>query len=528
MFCRTCGAQLKPESRFCKQCGVQVGGAQAQISPLTPRAPQPPFRASTPSPPSPPAVPEFAASAAATATISSRPLTTVFTEAVTREVRSSPDPAIAPPPAAPLERAPHPPVRGASASAAQPSAGTPPARPPRTEPAPAKVDQAWSAQRREIPSTAVQRKPDSRVMAWILVAVLVAAVAAGGFLLVRNFVVVPDATIAQNVRAKLSADARFRGDIIRVDCVHGDVTLSGFVSSEDEKAAAIQIASGQHGVKQVYAVLARQDQMVAGVIKAMGGNTGQTSPTADTSGGQDAGSQPSSPSPSPENPPAGGSPQPLPASGSHETIVASTNVQSAEQTPAAEPAIVQAVIQLGGTSLQLPPGQMYIYAMATGGARQSSPFVTGQVAQVINGYNNLAAALASGTTSQNQFSTTTYNHAIGGVSVSGQWDSFDAFYGSNARPGASIVAASFQVKENSLVVVIGLAGGQTHVNLQGIPGLQVDGASTDAGGGMPMIIAHATLPPGAYVASETSSGASNQDPAAKADLIGVFVFGSKQ
>jgi len=366
------------------------------------------------------------------------------------------------------------------------------------------------------------------VTTWILLAVIVAAVAAGGFLLVRNFLVVPDATIVQNVRAKLSADARFRGDIIRVDCVHGDVTLSGFVSSEDEKTAAIQIANGQRGVKQVFAVLMRQDQMAAGVIKAMGGNTGQTIPTTDTSGRQDTGNQPSSPSPSPGDPPASGSTQSVQPGSSHESIAASTIVQSGEQTPAAPPAIVQAVIQPGGTSLQLPPGQMYIYAMVTGGARQSSPFVNGQVSQVINGYNNLSAALAYGRSDQNQFSTTTYNHAIGGVSIFGEWDTFDAFYGSNARPGASIVATAFQVKEDSLVVVIGMAVGQTHVNLQGIPGLQVDGSSTDANSGMPMIIAHATLPAGSYVASETSFGASNQDPAAKADLIGVFVFGAKQ
>lgn len=526
MFCRTCGAQLKPESKFCKQCGVQVGSAQAQISPLAPRPQQPPFRASTPSPLPTAAVPECAASAAATATIPSRPPATVFGEAVTREVHSSPYPAIAPPPH-PLESVPHQPVRVATASSAQPLVGPSPAQLPRKEPVPAKADKAW-VQRREIPSTAAQRKPDSRVITWILVAVLVAAVAAGGFLLVRNFVVVPDATIVQNVRAKLSADARFRGDIIRVDCVHGDVTLSGFVSSEDEKAAAIQIANGQRGVKQVFAVLMRQDQMAAGVIRAMGGNTGQTNPTADISGGQNTGNQASPPSPIPGDLSASGSTQSVQPSSGNESIVASTNVPSGEQTPAAPPAIAKAVVQPGRTALRLAPGQMYIYAMVTGGARQSDPFGTGQVAQVINGYNNLAAALAYGRNDQNQFSTTTYNHAIGGVSISGEWDTFDAFYGSNARPGASIVATAFQVKEDSLVVVIGLAGGQTHVNLQGIPGLQVDGSSTDANGGMPMIIAHATLPPGSYVASETSVASSNQDPAVKADLIGVFVFGSKK
>ena len=528
MFCRTCGAQLKPESKFCKQCGSQAGSVQAQMSPPAPRPQQPPFRASTPSPLPTRAVPEFAAGAATTATIPSRPPATAFTEAVTREVRPSPNPTIAPPAALPIGRAPRQPVPLATPSSVPQSAEVPAAQPPRKEPAPPIPDKPWDAHRREIPPPAAQREPGSRAIPWILVAVLVAAVAAGGFLLLRNFPFVSDATIVQNVTAKLRGDARFRGDIIRVECVQGNVTLSGFVSSDDEKASAIQIASSQRGVKQVFAVLARQDQMVAGVIRAIGGNTGQTNSTADPSGGTPPGGQPSSPSPNSGDPPAGGSTQRAEDSVGHETKVVSTGGQAGEQIPAAPPAIVQAVVQPGGESLQLAPGQMYIYAMVTGGARQSDPFVTGQVAQVVNGYNNLAAALAYGRNSQNQFSTTTYNHAIGGVSVSGQWDSFDAFYGSNARPGASIVAASFQVKENSLVVVIGLAGGQTHVNLQGIPGLQVDGSGTDADGGMPMIIAHATLPPGSYLASETSVASSNQDLGARADLIGVFVFGSKQ
>jgi len=476
MFCRKCGTQLKPGAKFCKQCGVQVGSAQPQASPLPPQAQQPPLRAPAPSPVPASHAPDLGASAATSATIPSKPRATIFANTATREVGSSPKP-----------------------------------------------DNPRDAYQRAIPPTAAPRETESRVAAWILVAVLVAAIAAGGFLLFRSFLFVPDATIVQNVTAKLNADATLRGDMIRVECVQGIVTLRGFVSTDDHKDIAIHIASGQRGVKQVFAELLRQDQMVDGVTSWM---NGQPKPPVDPSGGAPTGAQ--SPSPSSENPPPGGSTQPAGPSDGHEAVVVSTADIAGQQTPAAAPAIAQAVIQPAGTTLQLAPGQIYIYAMVTGGARQSDPFVTGQVAQVVNGYNNLAAALAYGRNSQNQFSTTTYNHAIGGVSVSGQWDSFNAYYGSNTRPGASIVAASFPVKVNSLVVVIGLAGGQTHVSLQGIPGLQVDGVSSDADGGMPMIIAHATLPPGSYVASETSFDSSNQDAASKADLIGVFVFGSKQ
>jgi|HubBroStandDraft_6_1064221.scaffolds.fasta_scaffold74527_3 hypothetical protein len=476
MFCRNCGNQLNPGAKFCKQCGNQLANAQPRES----RLPSPPISAPAPSPVPAPIDHGFPATSAATTTLPPPPRATGFPENAPRQTASFP----------------------------QPAATT-------------------DAHRRAIAPVAAQREAGNRATTWILVTVLVAAVAAGGFLLVRGGFFDSDATIAQNLREKLSADARFRGDIIRVDCAQGIVTLSGFVSSDEQKASAIQIASDQRGVKQVVAVLIRQDKIAENVIGAMGGSTGQANPTADTSGAQNETTQLPPPS-SGAIPPASASIQTQQPSGNEPPKTLPTVVPARMETPVAPPAIVQAIIQPAGTSLQLPPGQMYIYAMVTGGARQSSPFSTGLASQVINGYNNLAAALAYGPNSQNQFSTTTYNHAIGGVSISGQWDSFDAFYGSNARPGASIVAASFQVKENSLVVIIGLAGGQTHVSLQGIPGLQVDGSSTDAGGGMPMIIAHATLPPGSYIASETSFDSSNQDAASKADLIGVFVFGERQ
>ena len=112
---------------------------------------------------------------------------------------------------------------------------------------------------------------------------------------------------------------------------------------------------------------------------------------------------------------------------------------------------------------------------------------------------------------------------IGGVSVSGTWDDMKAFYGSNPRAGASIVAAPFVVREDSLVVVIASAASEKQLTLYGVQGLQIDASSS--GGVLPMVIGHAYLPAGNYTASETSSAVGGQDAEHMADLLGVFVFG---
>jgi hypothetical protein len=110
-----------------------------------------------------------------------------------------------------------------------------------------------------------------------------------------------------------------------------------------------------------------------------------------------------------------------------------------------------------GTSLQVPPGRMYLYGMVTGGAAQSSGFEEGDYAHVVNAAGNLSAALAYGTSDRNAYATGTSYHDMGGVSISGDWERFDAFSGVNSRSGADNVSVPFQVHENSLVVVIGLA-----------------------------------------------------------------------
>jgi hypothetical protein len=169
---------------------------------------------------------------------------------------------------------------------------------------------------------------------------------------------------------------------------------------------------------------------------------------------------------------------------------------------------------------------MYLYGMASGGAAPSSTFAVGQYAKVVNASGNISAALAYGTNNEDSFAANTGYHDIGGVSISGTWDNIAAFYGSNPQSGASNASVSFQAKEEALVVVIGLASSQQYVDVQGIPGLQVDASDNVRGEGM--VIAHTYVEPGTYTVVEHSKALSaGQDPPHMADLVGVFVFGSK-
>jgi hypothetical protein len=181
--------------------------------------------------------------------------------------------------------------------------------------------------------------------------------------------------------------------------------------------------------------------------------------------------------------------------------------------------VVQATVQNQATSLELPLGQMYIYGMETGGAFLSSPFAQGQYAQVVNTAGNLSAALAYGASNRNSYNTQTAYHTIGGVSVAGSWDDFTPYYALNPVNAAHDASVSFQVNKDSLVVVFALAADQQVVNVEGVPGLQIDAT----GGGE--WIAHAYLAPGTYTAVEHSRvAADGQDPAHMTDLLGVFVF----
>ena len=194
------------------------------------------------------------------------------------------------------------------------------------------------------------------------------------------------------------------------------------------------------------------------------------------------------------------------------------------------PAIAQAIIRPGQTSLQLTSGKIYLYGFVTGTGLPSGPFEAGQYAQAVASSGNLGSALSYSTTEHNQFSTSTYSHAIGGVSVSGQWDSFQALSGSNAQPGVSNASVSFTTIRDSFVVFIGLSGGQEQLSLQGIPGMEIDASCSSAQRVPPIVIAHANLPPGSYTIiglSSVTMPAPSDYINPKADLIGVFLFSVK-
>lgn len=62
---------------------------------------------------------------------------------------------------------------------------------------------------------------------------------------------VDDRTITTAVKAKLIEDRRTGGLSINVDTLNGEVSLSGFAKSNEEKAVAGQIAASTGGVKSV-------------------------------------------------------------------------------------------------------------------------------------------------------------------------------------------------------------------------------------------------------------------------------------
>jgi hypothetical protein len=204
-------------------------------------------------------------------------------------------------------------------------------------------------------------------------------------------------------------------------------------------------------------------------------------------------------------------------------------VEAPDSNGSAAPSIVRAAIKDGGSSLELSPGRVCLYGMATGGAASSSPFSAGQFAAAVDKADQLAAALAYGPEERNDFTTATGYHVIGGTCVNGGWESFSASYGANSDAGASSASVSITVPTDALVVVIGLAASQQEVVLSGIPGMHLDASNSGPGASEGMVIAHANLMPGTYNVTERSRAlAGGQDPQHMADLLGVFVFAHKQ
>ena len=62
---------------------------------------------------------------------------------------------------------------------------------------------------------------------------------------------VDDATITTKVKAQLVQDSVVKARDIKVETYKGTVSLSGFVSTPEEKARAAQIAAGVPGVREV-------------------------------------------------------------------------------------------------------------------------------------------------------------------------------------------------------------------------------------------------------------------------------------
>jgi hypothetical protein len=184
------------------------------------------------------------------------------------------------------------------------------------------------------------------------------------------------------------------------------------------------------------------------------------------------------------------------------------------------PTIVQAVIRKGSTTLELAPGRLYLYGLATDGGAATTAFAAGEVAQAANPARQLSAALAYGTDPRNSYTTETAVHAIGGVSVTGSWTTVTAFRRSGPPPMGSV---SFTVSGDALVVVIGLGANQQYLALGGLPGLTTD-AENQGDGAEAMVIAHAAVGAGRYTVTETTRAVGGQDPTHMVDLIGVFVF----
>ncbi|MBI5360059.1 MAG: BON domain-containing protein [Planctomycetes bacterium] len=63
--------------------------------------------------------------------------------------------------------------------------------------------------------------------------------------------VLSDETIKSNVNYALHKDGRIDQTLIRIDCVNGNVTLSGIVHSQKQQDLAISITAGVRGVKNV-------------------------------------------------------------------------------------------------------------------------------------------------------------------------------------------------------------------------------------------------------------------------------------
>lgn len=188
-------------------------------------------------------------------------------------------------------------------------------------------------------------------------------------------------------------------------------------------------------------------------------------------------------------------------------------------------ALIGPTVQLGQTSLSLPSGgSIYIYGMGTGGAMPATNFGQGPYAQVVDQGRQVVAGLAMAQTNTNSFTTGCADYTVAGVGVSG-FKTVSASYAANNQPHPTSVSDSFLVSDPAVVVVLAIAGGEDHLEVQGLPGLQIDAQKApDQSHGIAIAIGHASLPPGHYTVTEATEGDPGRFPEHEGDLIGVFVF----
>ena len=185
-----------------------------------------------------------------------------------------------------------------------------------------------------------------------------------------------------------------------------------------------------------------------------------------------------------------------------------------------------AIVQTGHKSIQLPQSQVYIFGMDTDGNFDSTSFQYGHLSSVRNLAGNVGSQIAFTTSNQNNFTTKTGNYSIGGVGIVGaKYYGFAYITGSD--PEAGVNSTMFiTLTSPALVVVAGMAGGQSSIAFHGLPGLQIDSEINNGSSGiMPLSIGHAYLDAGSY--NITQSTASNCEACLhhnNTDLFSVFAF----
>jgi hypothetical protein len=207
----------------------------------------------------------------------------------------------------------------------------------------------------------------------------------------------------------------------------------------------------------------------------------------------------------------------------------SRNLSQAVPTIVGAQAIQSSGDPSAATSLSLPSGcQLYVYGVATGGARPMNAFTSGQAIQLKDADGYVAAQIVVTTDTSNSYVTDTSYHVIGGFGASG-YRYVQGFYGSNSGPAATFASVQFTLAAPAMIAVLGVASSQTALTLSGVDNLVADvPVQMNAPGTEALAIAHTYLAPGTYTIQETtSSGIEGQDPNHQADLIGVLIFSDR-